>query len=254
MKRSDQVDQLATALAKAQGQFESVERNREVKVTMRENKGKYTFWYCTLDAIVDVIRKPLADNGLCYAQGVNGSENGTVVETMLMHSSGQWLETQTPVRLEGQTAQSLGSGITYAKRYALTALLGIVAEEDDDANDADGNQVETQRLDRPASKRSADNPNWRGPLPKTELKKEITKLVSAIGETNDAQVFTGILGDYIDAITQCVADLPDWWVHKTGGVKQAISDRAASLGVKVGTLLDQYERDSEKAPTLKAAE
>lgn len=254
MNRSDTIAELAGALAKAQGSFEAVERNREVEVTMKSG-GKYKFSYATLDNIVEMIRLPLSANGLAYVQGVNGSENGTVVETLLTHSSGQWIQTATPVRIEDSKAQSLGSGITYAKRYALTALLGIVAEEDDDGNDADGNTKVVK--DKPST-RSADDANWRGPLGKSQLKKELRALGTDIAAVEDSASLLHLLNTHAYLLEQCPADLPDWWAHKNGGtaggLKITITQQANKLGCKVGPLIDEFEIASESKPLKQAAE
>lgn len=252
MQTSEQLGELAGALAKAQGSFEAVERNREVEVKMKTG-GKYSFSYATLDAIVESVRKPLADNGLSYVQGVDGSENGSVVETMLMHSSGQWVRTVIPVHAGGNDnrAQAMGSGITYAKRYALTAILGIVAEDDDDGNEADGNTV--TKVERPKSNRSADNPNWRGPLNKSELKKQLSAFANELRAVTDVGSFVGLLTSHSAILDQCPADLPEWWVHSDGGIKQAVLDTGLRLEAKVGTYLDGFERASEKKPVQKQA-
>ncbi len=252
MKHSDLINELAGALAKAQGAFEAVERNREVEVTMKSG-GKYSFTYATLDAIVDMIREPLSVNGLAYTQGVDGSENGSVVDTLLLHSSGQWLRTATPIRIDGSGAQALGSGITYAKRYALTALLGIVAEEDDDANDADGNQ---KKVTPKEPNRSADNPNWRGPLGKSELKAKLRELNNDLEAVEDSASFLHLLNTHSALLEQVPADLPDWWLRKDSGVaaglKTAITEKARKLDCKVGPIIDEIEIASETKPEKKA--
>lgn len=146
MNRSEQINELAAALAKAQGSFPAIEKNRTVTVKTKTG-GSYKFAYATLDNIVDGIRKPLSDNGLSYVQAIITSDREMLCETMLMHASGQFLVTALPVKITpGENgAQALGSAITYAKRYSLTAMLGIVADEDDDANAADGNHIEDSR-------------------------------------------------------------------------------------------------------------
>lgn len=138
MRMSDSINELATALAKAQGQFTNPERNREVEVRPRESAA-YKFRYATFDAILDVVRKPLSENGLALVQGVATTDAGLVLTTKLLHATGQWIESDTPVFYTGDKAQAFGSGVSYAKRYAVAALLGITADEDDDGNNASGN-------------------------------------------------------------------------------------------------------------------
>lgn len=138
MRQSEQINELAAALAKAQGQFTNPARNREVEVKPRESAA-YSFKYATFDAILDVVRKPLSDNGLALVQGVATTEQGLVLTTKLLHATGQWLESDTPIFYTGDKAQAFGSGVSYAKRYAVASLLGVTADEDDDGNAAEGN-------------------------------------------------------------------------------------------------------------------
>lgn len=146
MKTSEQINELAAALSKAQGAFLNPGRNREV--TVKSDKGSYKFSYATFDEIINCTRPALAANNLSYMQALDGAS----VTTILMHASGQWISSELPIKVsEGRNAaQAYGSAVTYAKRYALTAMLGIASEEDDDANAADGNVIEQSRYkDRP---------------------------------------------------------------------------------------------------------
>src|SRR6202008_4439222 len=61
-----------------------------------------------------------------------------------MHLSGQWIKAIHPLFVGEQTSQAFGSGLTFMKRYALCSLVGVAADTDDDANIADGNQVQFQ--------------------------------------------------------------------------------------------------------------
>lgn len=142
MLQSDQIDKLAAALAKAQGAIQNPTKNREVEVRTKTG-GAYKFSYATLDNIFDTIRAPLADNGLSFTQTLytNGDSKLRLI-TLLMHESGQWIRTETPVQVADPGMQALGSAQTYARRYAISSLLGIAADEDDDANAADGNHIE----------------------------------------------------------------------------------------------------------------
>lgn len=141
MLHSEQIDKIAAALAKAQAAFINPPRNRTVKVKT-QNSGSYDFSYATFDAIVDAVRKPLAENELSYTQTVEFDNDKPRVVTTLMHSSGQWIGSTLPLMVDRPGNQAFGSALTYSKRYALTALLGVAADEDDDANGADGNNIE----------------------------------------------------------------------------------------------------------------
>lgn len=153
MHTSDTIGELAASLAKAQGTMTSPAKNKTVKV--KTGSGEYEFSYATLDAIFDVIRKPLSDNGLSFVQTLDSGDGGKLrLLTRLLHTSGQWIETETPVSVTGTSMQALGSAQTYAKRYAISALLGIVADEDDDANTADGNGISEKKDRTPPAKQT----------------------------------------------------------------------------------------------------
>jgi hypothetical protein len=133
MEHSEQLGELIVALSKAQGQFEPVNKSKE--------NPHLKYKYATLDNIIETVKKPLADNGLAWVQVLGGGENMTLTTT-LMHTSGQWISATVaippPVTQKGINAlQSLGSSITYMKRYALSAMLGISSDEDDDAQASD---------------------------------------------------------------------------------------------------------------------
>lgn len=126
---------LASALAKAQAAFPTITRDKEVTVQTKSG-GSYKFKYAPLDKILSDVRKPLSDNGLSILQLL---DEDTLV-TSLLHSSGALISGRTPIpQTEG--IQAYGSAITYLRRYAIQALLGIAAEEDDDGNRAAGNQA-----------------------------------------------------------------------------------------------------------------
>jgi ERF superfamily len=141
--RSQEIAALVGALSLAQAAIVAPERNRTVNVQPRDqSKPSYSFAYATLNRIIEVIRKPLTDNGLWFTQIMKEDSGTYILDTRLMHSSGQWIACQTPLIWDGNGGnQQFGSALTFMRRYSLTSLLGIAAEEDDDANVADGNTV-----------------------------------------------------------------------------------------------------------------
>lgn len=144
LRRSPTCGAICAAIAKAQGAFLPLQKDREVEVKgVAKNTGKefnYTFSYATLDAAFESVRKPLADNELCYVQSPSTGEKRVTVTTFIGHSSGEWFEGDLELFSSEFTPQSVGGVITYARRYAICAMLGLAAEEDDDANEASGNQ------------------------------------------------------------------------------------------------------------------
>jgi hypothetical protein len=154
---SQEFGKIAEALAKAQGAFTNPPRNREVKVPTKSG-GSYTFAYATLDAILDMVRQPLAANGLCYVHTLAERGGKFRLVTRLIHTSGQWIESEAPLFVAEQSNQAFGSALTYMKRYALCALLGIAADEDDDANAAEGNVAEKRDRAPPRKQPPAEPP------------------------------------------------------------------------------------------------
>jgi hypothetical protein len=152
LRRSEQVGELAAALAKAQAEFPAIEKNRTVQVQTRTG-GSYQFRYATLDAILDAVRKPLASNGLAVTQLVESSNGTARLQTLLIHATGQWLLSEAPIISSGGN-QEFGSALSYMRRYTLSSLLNIASQEDDDGNIAEGNHVE----DVPAGEQPATPP------------------------------------------------------------------------------------------------
>jgi hypothetical protein len=127
MVKSQNVGTLAAALAKAQGAMQPAEKDR--------TNPFYKSRYATLDSVWEAARKPLAGNGLAVTQTCETQEDGTLVlVTTLMHESGEWISSALPVIVKEQTAQALGGGLTYARRYGFAAIVGAVTDEDDDGN------------------------------------------------------------------------------------------------------------------------
>jgi len=124
--RSESTKEIATALSTFQGKITAVKKDAVNPF--------YKSKYATLDTIWETIRKPLSENGLSVAQTMNVFGDKSLLETTLYHTSGEWISGIQLVNPVKDDPQSLGSAISYARRYSLSALLGIVADEDDDGN------------------------------------------------------------------------------------------------------------------------
>jgi len=151
--RSENIEQLVQALSLAQSKIRSPERNRVVNVTPKGGGQGYSFKYATLDHIIEIVREPLTANGLWFTQIMKLDEGTYILDTRLMHGSGQWIACQTPLLFDGGSNQQFGSALTFMRRYSLTSLLGIAAEEDDDANTADGNTINQTQDRKPVAPR-----------------------------------------------------------------------------------------------------
>jgi len=141
MKTSEQTNELFAALAKAQAAFDPIQRTRTVKVQTKSG-GSYEFSYAPLDEVLRATRQALAANGLSVSHPCEIKEGVTLCcGTRISHASGQWAESCLEVN-RPSALQEVGSALTYMRRYTLTGLLGVVADEDDDGNAASGNHAE----------------------------------------------------------------------------------------------------------------
>lgn len=130
--QSEQINELAAALSKAQG---------SITGALKDSANPFfKSRYADLASCWDACRKQLSDNGLAVIQTTYVEEGLVIVRTTLVHSSGQWIDGELPVRAKDDSPQAQGSGITYARRYALAAIVGL-AQIDDDANAAQGRET-----------------------------------------------------------------------------------------------------------------
>jgi hypothetical protein len=129
MQTSEQINELAAALSKAQGAI--------VGAVKDSANPFFKSSYADLASVWDACRDQLAANGLCVIQTVTASDTGVAVTTMLAHSSGQWVKDTLPLNPKDGSPQAVGSAITYGRRYALAAIAGV-AQIDDDGNAASG--------------------------------------------------------------------------------------------------------------------
>lgn len=153
-EQSDEIGELAGALAKAQAKFKGA-----AKDSKNPHLGNT---YADLESVWDAIREPLTENELCALQTTTTATDGTPeLITTLAHSSGQWVKGRLPLillpqkRKDGSVGpvdmQTQGSAITYARRYSLAAICGIV-QTDDDGNAASGRTGSAEATKPPATK------------------------------------------------------------------------------------------------------
>ncbi|UWG96822.1 ERF family protein [Dehalobacter sp. DCM] len=132
MNKSESIKNLAAALSKFQEEIKNPPNSADNPFF----KSKYA----PLNDVLNLVRPILTKNGLSVLQSPSGDGANIIVTTMLLHSSGEWIETEPLVlKADKTTAQGAGSAITYARRYAISAVLGIASEDDDDGNHTTGN-------------------------------------------------------------------------------------------------------------------
>ena len=119
MNQSEQIDLLAAALVQFQSQAPAVHKNA-VNPHFKNR-------YADLSAIIEATRKPLTDAGLTIVQLPEGDE----LVTRIMHKSGQWIASRTALKCAKNDMQGYGSALSYGRRYAISAMLHLSAEDDD---------------------------------------------------------------------------------------------------------------------------
>lgn len=156
---------LAGALNKAQSELGVVKKGSDNPF--------YKSKYADINDVIKSVKKVLNNNGITYLQPVNvalmGEQVVDVVDTILMHSSGEILSSRTRiVAAPNADAQKFGAAITYARRFALQSLIGLPAE-DDDGNTAAGKKVSAKDIKKPTEKKETKttkptevvkNSNW----------------------------------------------------------------------------------------------
>lgn len=167
------IGQLAGALSAFQGKCPEISKECTVKVQTRTG-GSYSFQYASLDNIISSVRPVLSENGLSITQltSLDGS-----LTTILMHSSGEYIGSKIRIagaklrdsnpNSDGMSPQEYGSAITYMRRYAYTAILGLATEEDDDGNAASGNTA--QKTTQPTKWLNQGTAEWKQAVDMLEL-------------------------------------------------------------------------------------
>lgn len=247
---SQDIKEIVAAIAKAQGAFSSVEKNK----TNPHFKSKYA----DLGPIWDMIRKPLSENGLSLIQStqmqstliketnhaaqVKEYKTDLVLKTILFHTSGQWIGSIYPIYGKDQNPQSTGSALTYARRYALSALIGIVSEEDDDGNAASPNPNQNQQKGK--NNQQAPRPSGNQP--------PVKPLVKQTPATPGDYVFQ--FGKFKDLMIKEVPydELSNWHQYMTnqpnrGGAQEAFEFVSTFIN-HYGDFNDQQVRDFANAP------
>jgi hypothetical protein len=127
--QSESINELLTALSKAQS---------KIQCAIKNNKSSFfkDHSYADLNSVWEACRDQLTSNGLSVIQSTEGTRETLCLVTTLGHSSGQWIKSYLPLMLTKFDPQALGSAMTYAKRYALSAMVGVCADEDDDGERA----------------------------------------------------------------------------------------------------------------------
>lgn len=209
--QSETIGKLAEALAKAQGAIKGA--TKDTKNDFFRSK------YADLSSVWDACRSQLAANGLSVIQTMDDSQGVTVVTT-LAHSSGEWIRGRLTMKPVKDDPQGVGSAITYARRYALAAMVGV-APEDDDGNAASGRPANADTKVEPKK----EHGQLHGPLKITDLKNGMKEFARDLEACSDADELNALMTKAQPVLEQCKRDLPDWYFGKEGTDVKGAQDR-----------------------------
>lgn len=165
--QSEHINEIAKALAAAQAEITGAKKSG----LNPHLKSKYA----DLEDSWEAIREPLSKNGLSIWQGVVPQDEGPALRTLLMHESGQWLESIMPmVMKDASNPQVVGTVISYYRRYALKAAVGLYDTDDDGASAA---SQKAKQQDAPSKKVDVDT------------------YMTRIAQCLDVNVLRGIVGE-----------------------------------------------------------
>ena len=187
MTKSDTIAELAKALAKAQAMMEGAKQDAENPF--------FKSRYSTLSSVWDACRKPLSENGLSVVQPCSDDADGKlVIETTLLHSSGEWITGRLALNPVKNDPQGIGSAITYGRRYSLAAMVGISPEDDDaekamDREKKPAKQAQKQQPAQPLKPQQETPPPDKPAQPRMATEAQIRKIYMVTKENGNTQEY-----------------------------------------------------------------
>lgn len=165
MRTSETTAELIKAMIEAAPEISSIGKSKQA----------YGYKYATLDSLIDMLRAVLPKHGLWFIQMPTRTGDKSALSTMVIHSSGEWIEdtiemTDTELQGKANDTQKIGASITYYRRYALSAIFGVSADEDVDGN--------VNNIQRPAAKPQTQARPAEA-KPQTQQKKDPTPYLEA---------------------------------------------------------------------------
>lgn len=153
MSRSESIGTLVKALTEARKTLKGITKAHKAEIPTKAG-GKYSYSYADLADVLEAVSGPLAANGLAIIQTTR-VDGGFRLVTTLAHMSGEWIEGEMPLPGEDGDAKSLGSWLTYLRRYSVCAICGVAAEDDDDGEQA---RPRERTASAPSAAPTADDP------------------------------------------------------------------------------------------------
>lgn len=237
--KSETIGKLAEALAKAQSEMSNAAKDK--------NNPFFKSKYADLTSVWDACRDPLTKNGLAVTQIIAIYEQGGVIlKSVLLHSSGEWVESMMPVVPVKNDPQSMGSAITYARRFALSALVGVAPGDDDDGNEASGRSHEPVRPKMEPKASVAPKMPIAPPIDNPRISRdqaaELVALCKDAGETKE-DMATHLKSYKIEKIVDCdhktYVELRDYFVSKINFMKKVRSEADQVFGAFDDGIVEQ---------------
>lgn len=193
-----------------------------------KSKQAYGYKYATLDSLIDMLRSVLPKHGLWYVQMPTRQNGVSTLTTRVIHDSGEWIEdtiemTDTELQGKANDTQRVGASITYYRRYALSAIFGVSADEDVDGN---LNNISVRQLQETKIKSSAKQTQ-----PQPQKKQDPLAYIKAdIKARQDVgEVHESILKDYADLLkTDLIREVDDMNEAEQTALATAIFKRRKS--------------------------
>lgn len=183
---SEQVNELFSALSKAQG---------ELKAAFKDSSNPFfKSKYANFSSVVESSREALSKNGLAITQLICQEDGKYILKSILGHASGQWIMSVLPLLMAKGTPQEMGSVISYMKRYSWSALIGqATTDEDDDAEKAEEGFREQQKSSKEESELELNFWNEFSTKDNFEDIKEFLKTRTSKGKFSPQQVMKSAL-------------------------------------------------------------
>ena len=195
MNTSVETDKISEALAKAQGEMKNPEKNQTARIPMKSG-GTYSYNYADLPATIEAVRGPLAKYGLAHTAAVTRSNFGTTLTVRLSHASGQWLQSEMDLPASSDP-KSAAANLTYFRRYLLTGLVGIAADEDLDSEPEHG-ATYSKRTPADASKSDTSTASKQKVVAKAPVKPKIDLKPSEAAKPVEVKATTAL--DYCPTV------------------------------------------------------
>jgi hypothetical protein len=222
VRMSEQTDKFVEALAKAQGEL--VNPNKGLTADIKSDKGRFQYRYADLAAVLNAVRPALSKNGIAIIQAPVIVQRSILLTTRLACGD-QWIETDYPVASVENNHQQIGSALTYARRYSLLCMTGLMGENEDDdaaiappASESPRDDIPPPRRDPPA--KAAGETTAR----KTNLQAKAEGDWEYLKGSLDLQRTLEELRAWATLHTDQINALPEGWVREINGLYRAKKD------------------------------